>query len=267
MRPPLASPLRTFPTRLPRTLPPRLPSGLAPTLGRRLACHRFLLPRRSLSTTPCPHYQPRRPSSTAQQGSGLRNPLDSETRHRTQAELYAHSKRRMKVSAIGLVFCAGATFATVAFYDLPPTKTEAPPTGPPFPAADATGGSTALEVDDKVATGTSSVPYFPKTITLPGREDSKSAALPAGVGDSGEEYHLLGLGVRTVSFLRVQVYVVGLYVAASDMAALQASFVRQAADVEAASALVPSEKERLRGMLLDAKDSEIVWDKLLREAG
>ena len=122
---------------------------------------------------------------------------------------------------------------------------------------------------DKAATGASAVPWFPRVIRLPreGREDAKTAALPAGVGDSGEEYHLLGLGVRTVSFLRIQVYVVGLYVAASDLAALQAAFVRRAADVEAASALVPSEKERLREMLLDARESEVCWDGILREAG
>ena len=159
-----------------------------------------------------------------------------------------------------------ATFTIVGFFDIPsPAKTEAPP-NQQFPP-DAVGGERGIEFLDKAPTGASAVPWFPKTIKVPGRTDSTSAALPAGVGDAAEDYHLLGLGVRTVSFLRIKVYVVGLYVAASDMAALQAAFVRQAADVDAASTLVPAEKERLKAMLFDGRDSEIVWDQVLREAG
>ena len=145
------------------------------------------------------------------------------------------------------------------------TRTEAPPQRPPF-ALDAAGGQ-EIDFANRIATGATAVPWFPKTIEVPGRKDSVSAALPAGMGDAGEEYHLLGLGVRTVSFLNIKVYVVGLYVAASDMAALQAAFVKQAVDVEAASTLVPAEKEKLQRMLSDGRDSEVVWDRVLRESG
>ena len=66
---------------------------------------------------------------------------------------------------------------------------------------------------EKVDTGTSTVPHFPKSIWLPrsGKvDDGKSAALPAGIGmaQEEEEYQLLGLGVRKVSLFRIEVYVV-----------------------------------------------------------
>lgn len=132
---------------------------------------------------------------------------------------------------------------------------------------DMTGKKTDIEMMDKVATGSDAVPWFPKVITLPKHEDSTSAALPAGTGDSREEYHLIGLGLRTVSFLSIKVYVVGLYVAASDLANLQAAFVRQAAEVPAASTLVLSEKDKLRDMLLDPEKSEEVWNDFLQKSG
>ena len=63
--------------------------------------------------------------------------------------------------------------------------------------------ATDADVIELVETGTSYVPYFPKTINLP---------VPAGPEaiESEAEFHLLGLGIRKVSLLRVQVYVVGL---------------------------------------------------------
>ncbi|KAL9108198.1 MAG: hypothetical protein Q9187_008325, partial [Circinaria calcarea] len=78
---------------------------------------------------------------------------------------------------------------------------------------------------------------------------------------------LLGLGVRTVSFLSIQVYVVGLYIATPDIAALQSRLVRRVAGTETASALVPSEKEQLKRMLLDGEVSEEIWDTVLRDGG
>lgn len=126
------------------------------------------------------------------------------------------------------------------------------------------GGKVDIEILDKVATGADAVPWFPKVMILPKHEDSTSLALPAGLGDSREEYHLIGLGLRTVSFLSIKVYVVGLYVAASDLAKLQAAFVRQAAEVAAASTLVLSEKDKLRDMLLSPEQSEQVWNEFLQ---
>lgn len=102
-------------------------------------------------------------------------------------------------------------------------------------------------------TGTSSVSHFPKTIFIPSPDGQE------------EEYKLLGLGIRTVSFLNIQVYVVGLYVQKDSLGALQADLVRLVNPL--ASALIPDEKESLRGGLLDAERSYAIWDTLLREKG
>lgn len=124
---------------------------------------------------------------------------------------------------------------------------------------------------DGVPTGTSTVPLFPHTLWLPrtgAADDRKSSALPAGLGvlDPNEEYHLLGLGIRTVSFLGIQVYVVGIYVAVSDLARLQESMVRAIA-MPGATTLVEREKEDLNRLLADAKGSEQIWGTILKRDG
>ena len=130
------------------------------------------------------------------------------------------------------------------------------------------GGDEQQEKADKVYTGTSTVPYFPRTVTIPAsKKPSTSPALPAGTGSENEEYHLIGLGIRTVSFLSIQVYVVGMYIAVSDIATLQQRLTRKTTESDTATALVPSEKEKLKGMLLDAQMSEEVWDEVLRDGG
>ncbi|KAL9575870.1 MAG: hypothetical protein Q9212_007615, partial [Teloschistes hypoglaucus] len=94
----------------------------------------------------------------------------------------------------------------------------------------------------------------------------------------GEEYQLLGLGIRTVSFFGVQVYVVGLYVAKSSLPALQESLVRAfftssaAGDstVSAATTLVEDEKEQLKLSLMGWDHDERgvkIWDEVLRSGG
>ena len=122
-----------------------------------------------------------------------------------------------------------------------------------------------------VPTGTSTVPFFPRKIWLPRSgavDDGKSAALPAGTGipDDDEEYQLLGLGIRTVSFLSIQVYVVGLYVSHSDLSKLQEKIVHAVA-APGASTLVQGEKGDLRRKLLDQQSSEAIWSSVLKEAG
>ncbi|KAL9100505.1 MAG: hypothetical protein Q9163_004128 [Psora crenata] len=124
----------------------------------------------------------------------------------------------------------------------------------------------------KVATGTSTVPYFPKSIWLPRAQETndegRSAALPAGIGAAGkeEEYQLLGLGVRKVSLFKIEVYVVGLYVAKSDIGRLQEELVKTSVG-NLASTLVQGEKEDLRKTLLDGKGSERVWSEVLKQGG
>ncbi|KAG8534088.1 uncharacterized protein KY384_000931 [Bacidia gigantensis] len=124
----------------------------------------------------------------------------------------------------------------------------------------------------KAPTGTSTIPYFPKSIWLPNSgsapDQGKTPALPAGIGaaQEEEEYQLLGLGVRKVSLFRIEVYVVGIYVAKSDIAKLQAGLVKTAVG-PGASTLVQGEKEDLRKQLLDGKGSERVWGEVLRQKG
>ena len=119
---------------------------------------------------------------------------------------------------------------------------------------------TASDVDtvELVETGTSYVPYFPRTITLP---------VPTGPEaiESEAEYQLLGLGIRKVSFLRVQVYVVGLYVRSSDLHILQNHLINTVNPT--ASALIPGEKEDLRNSLLDPQRSTEIWDAILARKG
>lgn len=125
---------------------------------------------------------------------------------------------------------------------------------------------------DQVPTGTSTVPYFPRSIWLPrsggASEEGNSPALPAGIGaaQEEEEYQLLGLGIRKVSFLRIQVYVVGIYVAKGDMGRLQEELVRASVG-SGASTLVQGEKEDLKKTLLDGEGSTKVWSEVLKEGG
>jgi hypothetical protein len=132
-----------------------------------------------------------------------------------------------------------------------------------------------------VETGTSSVPHFPRTIYLPASsEDDPNASAPvAGLvtaasanspGNPGnvanqEEYTLVGLGIRTVSFLSIQVYVVGMYVRTADISGLQAKLIHLINPD--ASTLVPSEKEELKKKLLDPIASKEIWNDLLNAPG
>lgn len=158
----------------------------------------------------------------------------------------------------------------------PPTKTDAPrkaadefqgkkvviAAGDKVIAAPATSENpqaSDADVVELVETGTSYVPYFPRTIRLPtdttGPEDIASDA----------EYTLLGLGIRKVSFLRVQVYVVGLYVKTADISTLQNHLINTVNPT--ASALIPGEKDHLRQSLLDPEKSDKIWETILSRDG
>jgi hypothetical protein len=116
-----------------------------------------------------------------------------------------------------------------------------------------------LDAIELVETGTSYVPYFPRTIRLP-----TDTTGPEQVG-SDAEYQLLGLGIRKVSFLRVQVYVVGLYVKTADIGVLQNHLINTVNPT--ASALIPGEKEDLRKSLLDPEKSNQIWETILSQQG
>lgn len=137
-----------------------------------------------------------------------------------------------------------------------------------------------------VATGNSVVPEFPRVMELPaefktqepttGAQDSDDAALsinaiPSVTGPTlvvppsaatTTEYTLVGLGTRSVSFLGINVYVLGYYIATQDIAELQARLVKQINPI--ASTLVSTEKDELRKKLLDVNEGEQLWDELLR---
>lgn len=111
-----------------------------------------------------------------------------------------------------------------------------------------------------VETGSSYVPYFPRTITIP-----NTSAVGPEAAPSASTYQLLGLGIRKVSFLRVQVYVVGLYVKTADLSALQNHLINTVNP--SASALIPGEKDDLRAALVDPDRSTRVWEAILAASG
>lgn len=175
------------------------------------------------------------------------------------------------------IFCGlTAVAATWAVTRRKPERLDAPPND----RRDALTSGARVEITgkdhgpytDQVPTGTSTVPYFPRSIWLPrsggASEEGKSPALPAGIGAAREEeeYQLLGLGIRKVSFLRIQVYVVGLYVAKGDMGKLHEELIRASVG-SGASTLVQGEKEDLKKTLLDGKGSTRVWSEVLKDGG
>jgi hypothetical protein len=113
----------------------------------------------------------------------------------------------------------------------------------------------AGEEIELVPTGNSSVPHFPRTIHLPSNLESNSKDV---------EYTLIGLGIRTVSFLKIQVYVVGLYVSTSSLSKIQARLIKRVNPL--ATTLLPGEKDELRTALLDAENSYVIWDTLLKDS-
>jgi hypothetical protein len=123
------------------------------------------------------------------------------------------------------------------------------------------------EGNEIVPTGNSTVPTFPRTINLPSytaplSSTSEALASPGVTSPSDTtEYTLVGLGSRTVTFINLQVYVVGFYVATADIAALQNALTKKVNPI--AMTLVPSEREQLRSALLDPAESEKTWDELL----
>lgn len=157
--------------------------------------------------------------------------------------------------------------------------------GPPgFPSD---GGPSVIPLQgqdniEQVPTGNSTVPYFPTTIRLPSLAETENKKPGDDLSVStGDDYQLIGLGIRTVSFISIQVYVVGLYVAKADITALQQRLVRTAihppssdssaaisgAGADAATSLVPPERTQLKELLLDPERGDAAWTALLKEPG
>lgn len=126
------------------------------------------------------------------------------------------------------------------------------------------------EGNEMVETGTSTIPFFPRTIRVRSADAAPSSqavsTTPGKAVDEGmEEYQLLGLGIRTVSFLSIQVYVLGMYVRTSDLDRLQAAFVKLVNPL--GSSLIPSEKDTLRRDLMSTDESLAIWNRVLLETG
>lgn len=174
-------------------------------------------------------------------------------------------------SIIAGVFVLSSLLASLAISSSPRLLTNDSPIKSEL--ASQSSGRTDISINrwgdlDRVPTGTSKVPFFPRTLVLPRPDERKSSVQLSGLGvlDTNEEYLLLGLGIRTVSFLSIQVYVVGLYVAVSDLARLQECMVRSISTRETTT-LVGREKDDLSRMLADAKGSEQIWGDILKQDG
>lgn len=252
---------------------------------------------KSLTMPPPSHYEGKRhrfhnfdDKSEEIRSIKVRNPLNYVEIRRQRFRYHQGIKRRMLVSGIGFVSTVAATIfvvytfgdelpeqaarakakrereqASVEHLDAPRDasafdgKSIVPKPGHPDIKLDAAG-------NELVETGTSHHPHFPRTIRL-GSSTPAPEATTGALSSTGanEEYTLLGLGVRSVSFLSVQVYVMGMYVRTSDLPALQAAFVKHINPI--GTSLIPGEKDQLREQLLATDDRSLeLWDKVLREA-
>ncbi|KAJ3580263.1 hypothetical protein NPX13_g293 [Xylaria arbuscula] len=111
-----------------------------------------------------------------------------------------------------------------------------------------------------VPTGNKTVPTFPRLLDVAvGAEEGQEGRERL----NGVEYTLVGLGVRTVTFLGFEVYMVGYYVATQDIAAVQARLVKEVNPI--ATTLVASEKDTLRQALVDPEHGEKLWNSILQE--
>ncbi|KAL1618696.1 Altered inheritance of mitochondria protein 18 mitochondrial [Diplodia seriata] len=200
------------------------------------------------------------------------NPLDPIAVQRAETARRAYYSRRRNYAALGCILSILIPMVVVYNVDLEELqkKTSARTDAPSNVARDFQGRKVVVapggeklqaigeEVIDLVETGTSSVPVFPKTIRLPNAEGDAGAVK----AEKDTEYTLLGLGIRSVSFLSIQVYVVGLYVETSALPRLQAALIKEVNPM--ASALIPGEKDQLRKRLVDPEDSNTIWESLLK---
>lgn len=199
--------------------------------------------------------------------------LDPVTLHRLKSYHKSYYTRRMIYSSFGVIFgMIGLYITAIQAPLLPPTSKDSQ--SPDSPAVNhlasntrdndpliALGQERKITIMDKntnledyssVSTGCSVVPEFPRNLTIKNSSNANS---------DSTEYQLLGLGVRTVSFLRIQVYVVGIYIALDDISALHNALIKFINP--SATTLIPSDKDQLNTMLHDPDISEQIWNSLL----
>ncbi|KKK26151.1 hypothetical protein ARAM_005941 [Aspergillus rambellii] len=251
------------------------------------------------TAAPTRHLSTSNPLRSAVKNASGTNPLRSSGNVRSREQEVAQYRRSMGWSAAGIAVCAVAMYGMIkldAFgleeqqqeeeeggKENNAMKMEGPQGFASSPSIVRIQGQDGVE---QVATGTSSVSHFPATIRLPKYQaGSLKSGDEVATGEEEEqegeeEYQLLGLGIRTVSFLKIQVYVVGLYVATSDISELQRRLVHTAVDppsekpvisnavgATSATSLVSTERQHLKELLLDEEKGDAAWDAILKEDG
>ncbi|KAL3471570.1 chalcone-flavanone isomerase-domain-containing protein [Aspergillus californicus] len=253
----------------------------------------------------CPTRTPRYLSTSSPLRSATpSNPLRSSGNARSREQEIAKSRRSMLISAAGIAASAVAMYGVIKL-DVFGLEQQNKDGGSDKDSVKDTDGnnSKAMKMDgpqgftpsasviriqgqdgaEQVSTGTSSVPHFPSTIRLPKYQDTAKSGDnigPATGAEEEEEYQLLGLGIRTVSFLRIQVYVVGMYVAKSDISELQRRLVQTAVNppseqsviankvgATSATSLVSTERSKLKDLLLDEEKGDDAWNAIIRQDG
>ncbi|QSZ35024.1 hypothetical protein DSL72_007886 [Monilinia vaccinii-corymbosi] len=190
----------------------------------------------------------------------------------------AHHHHRITYSAIGFAFGMVCIWVTATSITLPePSKSDS---GARSPSADLPANTRVVTIpkphtdddnDDEratalVDTGTSSIPTFPRYLHLHPKPSTTSTT------QEDPPYQLLGLGIRTVSFLHIQVYVIGLYIHPKSIPSLQKYLLQRFTSPSTPTStsttlLLPNERETLLTHLLDATKNEELWSEILQETG
>ncbi|KAI8624759.1 chalcone-flavanone isomerase [Xylariaceae sp. FL1651] len=211
-------------------------------------------------------------SSQAQRRTFLRNERSSSYRavenlniNRMRNESYDYHVRRRNFLLCGVIAGVIATCYTGYLISVElrrPKKFDSglPDKVDPFSSEAGSNRKTVLHDADGreiVPTGNNVVPTFPRLLEVAvGAEGGQEKI-------NGVEYTLVGLGVRTVTFIGIQVYMVGYYIATQDIAAIQSRLVKEINPI--ATTLISNEKDTLRQILLDPEKGEKLWNTILQE--
>lgn len=167
--------------------------------------------------------------SDAAQSGQISSTLDAAAAQREHEAVRAHHLRRMRFAGIGLLLSVTGLALTLYNLDLDDIEKagkknkdllDAGPGQEQFQGRDVhvigagedkrivAEGEDATEL---VQTGSGSVPFFPRKLYLPSSDSGSSAgaahntsANPNNI-QNNEEYTLVGLGIRTVTFLSIEV--------------------------------------------------------------
>ncbi|KIW79035.1 hypothetical protein Z517_08875 [Fonsecaea pedrosoi CBS 271.37] len=271
-----ASPARALlAKRVCRCTSSKLPSGYPPTSNPRLTRLLSSSTHHNEPTSPQPSF----PSQIPTYGSSelLRRKYqktNQETDVRRDKAERARTVKRMRWAGYGIAACTLAMFATISLYPDPRKEKPAEASSnvvrldaPPSITNTLVDPSSKPQDVEQIPTGTSSIPFFPRIIHI-ASDAPPSTPASANEGTQADvEYQLVGLGIRTVSILSIQVYVVGLYVAVPDIAALQKRLVEAAVppSESVATTLVAGEKSQLKELLLDPVRGEQIWNDIIKD--